>query len=102
MLMKRKSKISLAGAICALAMAVGAPVAGAQSASEQGYDESGLLGSVEQEGGGPGAAVVSDEGGGGGGALPFTGLDVGILLALGGAAAGTGYALRRVVRQPAR
>jgi hypothetical protein len=100
MLMSRKSKITIAGAVCALAMAVGAPIAGAQSASQQGYDESGLLGSVEQQGGGPGAAVVTDEGGGGGGALPFTGLDVGILLALGGAVAGTGYALRRVVRQP--
>ena len=109
--MTRKSKASIVGAICVAAIAVGAPVAAAQSA--QGYDESGLLGSVEQEGGGgggapggggPGVTPVSAEsgGGGGGGALPFTGLDVGILLALGGAAAGTGYALRRVVRHPAQ
>jgi hypothetical protein len=97
--MTRKTKIWVAGALCTLALAGVAPVAGAQTASQQGYDESGLLGSVDQGGGSPDSvSAVSDEGG----SLPFTGLDLGILLALGGTAAGAGFVLRRAVRNPAQ
>ena len=41
---KKKTKIWVVGAICSLALAGVAPVAGAQTAAQQGYDESGLLG----------------------------------------------------------
>jgi hypothetical protein len=96
--MTRKTKIWVAGALCSLAFAAVAPVAGAQTASQLGYDESGLLGSVDQGGGPNSVSAVSDEGG----SLPFTGLDIGILLALGGTAAGAGFVLRRAVRNPAQ
>jgi hypothetical protein len=96
----RKSKIWVAGAICSLALAGVAPAAVAQTASEQGYDESGLLGSVDQGGGGPPESVEAT--GNTGGSLPFTGLDLGILVALGGTAAGAGYVIRRAARNPAQ
>jgi hypothetical protein len=96
--MSRKTKIWVAGAICSLALGV-APAAWAQSASETGYDESGVLGSVDQGGGGPTAVNSASESGG---SLPFTGLDLGILVALGGTAAGAGYVIRRAARNPAQ
>ena len=97
-----KTKIRVAGAVCALALAGVAPAAAtAQTASQDGYDESGLLGSVDQGGSGGTPQTVSANSGGGG-SLPFTGLDVGILLALGGTAAGAGYAMRRTLRNPAQ
>jgi hypothetical protein len=96
--MSRKTKIWVAGAICALALGV-APAAWAQSAAEQGYDESGVLGSVDQGGGGPTSVNSASEGSG---SLPFTGLDLGILIALGGTAAGAGYVIRRAARNPAQ
>jgi hypothetical protein len=97
------NKIRVAGAVCALALAGVAPTAAsAQTASADGYDESGLLGSVDQGGGGGTPQTVSATNSGGGGSLPFTGLDVGILLALGGTAAGAGYAMRRTLRSPAQ
>ena len=111
--MSRRTKISVAAAICAMALAGAAPVASAQSGAQQGYDESGVLGTINHEGGsgssgpsdvnavssGPSGvnAVSSDSS-----SLPFTGLDVGILVALGGAVAGTGFVLRRTVRDPAQ
>lgn len=97
-----KSKIRVVGAICALALAGVAPAAAnAQTAAQEGYDESGLLGSVDQGGGGTPEAVNATNSGGTG-SLPFTGLDVAILLALGGTAAGAGYAMRRTLRNPAQ
>jgi hypothetical protein len=88
--------------LCALALAGVAPGAAvAQTASQDGYDESGLLGSVDTPGGGT-PQTVSANSESGSSSLPFTGLDVGILLALGGTAAGAGYAMRRVLRQPAQ
>jgi hypothetical protein len=94
--MKRKTKIWVAGAICSLALAGVAPVATAETGAEQGYDETGLLGNVDQ-GGGTNSVNAASEGG----SLPFTGLDLGILLALGGTAAGAGFVLRRAARNPA-
>jgi hypothetical protein len=95
----RKNKVYSALAIMAMVLSIGVPVAGAQSAAQQGYDETGILGSVDETGGnGPGSVQsVSNEGD----SLPFTGMDVGILLVLGAAAVGTGFAVRRVVRKPA-
>jgi len=96
-----KTKNRVAGAMCALALAGAAPAAAnAQTAAQEGYDESGLLGSVDQGGGGPPETVSANSGGGS--SLPFTGLDVGILLALGGTAAGAGFAMRRALRNPAQ
>jgi hypothetical protein len=96
--MSRKTKTWVAGAVCALALAGVTPAAWGQTASGQGYDESGLLAGVDQGGGGGPNSVnaVSGEGG----SLPFTGLDLGILLALGGTAAGAGYVMRRAARNP--
>jgi hypothetical protein len=95
------TKKRVAGAMCALALAGVAPAAAsAQTAAQEGYDESGLLGSVDQGGGGPPETVSANSGGGS--SLPFTGLDVGILLALGGTAAGAGYVMRRTLRNPAQ
>ena len=124
--MKRKQNITTALALCATALAVAAPVASAGSAAKEGYDESTVLGNVEETtGGGPTAptsnpspqgapspasasapaatspAAVqsvspeSDES-----SLPFTGADLGILLALGILLGGTGLVLRRVVHRP--
>lgn len=95
--MTRKTKTWAACAVSALALAGVAPAAQGQTASEQGYDESGVLAGVDQGGGGPNSVSTS---GGEGGSLPFTGLDLGILLALGGTAAGAGYAMRRAARNP--
>jgi hypothetical protein len=89
---------------------IGAPSALAQSASQQGYNGEAPLGQVEglspqQEfaaGGDSGPAeVVSESAGGNGGALPFTGWDLGIVLALGLALAGTGLVVRRAARSSA-
>jgi len=95
-----KNKIRVAGAICALAVAGVVPgAAHAQTAAQDGYDESGLLGSVDQGGGGTPQSVSATNSGSG--SLPFTGLDVAILLGLGGTAAGAGYVMRRTLRNPA-
>jgi hypothetical protein len=96
--MTRKTKTWAACAACALALAGVAPAAWGQTASKQGYDESGVLAGVDQGGGsGPNSVTTA---GGEGGSLPFTGLDLGIMLALGGTAAGAGYAMRRAARNP--
>ena len=59
-----KNKIRVAGAICALAVAGLAPgAASAQTASQDGYDESGLLGSVDQGGGGTPQSVSATDNG---------------------------------------
>ena len=99
--MIRKSKVWITGAICALGIAGVAPAAWGQTASQQGYDESGVLAGVDQGGGGS-PNSVNTAGGGEGSSLPFTGLDLGILLALGGTAAGAGYVMRRAARNPAQ
>ena len=96
--MTRKTKTWAACAASALALAGVAPSAWAQGPSAQGYDESGVLAGVDQGGGGGTTPVTTS--GGEGGSLPFTGLDLGILLALGGTAAGAGYAMRRAARNP--
>jgi hypothetical protein len=92
---------------------VGAPPALGQSASQQGYNGEAPVGQVEglspqqQEFAAGGDSVpteaVSESAGqsGNGGALPFTGWDLGIVLALGLALAGTGLAVRRAARSPA-
>ena len=99
--MTRKTKAWITSAVCALALAGVAPAAWGQTASQQGYDESGVLAGVDQGGGGSPNSVNTVGGGGEGSSLPFTGLDLGILLALGGTAVGAGYVMRRAARNPA-
>ena len=110
---------ALVAGVCWVAMgAVAVPAAGAQSPSRSGYDETQVLGSVEERGVAPvqerdalagrrtgeGAPVAvaarsrsedtADE-------LPFTGLDVGVLAGLGAILVLTGLAIRRAGRDPA-
>lgn len=93
-------------------MSIAAPVALAQSSSQEGYNGESPVGQVddiapnqqgELEGSGDavtGESVSTAAGGDGGGALPFTGTDLGILLVLGLALAGTGLLVRRAARSP--
>jgi hypothetical protein len=107
----RTKKFALMLALCALALVAVAPVASAQPA-KQGYDETTVLGNVDDGGPAPAAqetapamaespvaetapvAVQSNES-----SLPFTGADLGILVLMGVLLGGTGLVLRRVVRQ---
>ena len=65
-------------------------------------DVADVLAGVDQGGGGSPTTVNTVSGGSEGSSLPFTGLDLGILLALGGTAAGAGYVMRRAARNPAQ
>ena len=108
--MIRTNKIALMLALCALALVAAVPAATAQPA-KQGYDETTVLGNVDNGGPAPAAqetapavatspavetapvAVESSES-----SLPFTGADLGILVLMGVLLGGTGLVLRRVVR----
>jgi hypothetical protein len=87
---------------CACAMlALAAPVAFAQSSTEDAYEG---LAALEDVGGGsngsenPGSAAnTADDGG----TLPFTGLELSLFALVGVALVGGGYAVRRVSRGPA-
>ncbi|MGH2762905.1 MAG: hypothetical protein ACRDL4_02335 [Thermoleophilaceae bacterium] len=105
-LVKRTAVI--AGAVALLSIA--APAALAQS-SLRGYDGEAPLGQAEDiapvqqtggEGSPPAGQVVSgvagDNANGSDGSLPFTGWDLGIVLMLGLALAGTGLVVRRAAR----
>lgn len=90
----------------------------AQSSTQQGYDETGVLGQVDNNNtGGPGvlgdktvhatpttaqpAAVATPTPAAttNGSSLPFTGMDVGIVLLLGLVLVGTGFVVRRAGRR---
>lgn len=107
--------------VVALAMTlfVAAP-ASAQTSAAQGYDESGVIGNIEEsptpgaddqpsgeaipdEDEDSAAPAPSDRESGapptaGGGELPFTGLDAALIAVVGMALVGTGFALRRSQR----
>ena len=108
----------LAAAVCWVAVgAVAVPAAGAQSPSRAGYDETQVLGSVEERGapapergavagrrtgeGAPVAVAARSQSENRGRELPFTGLDVGVVAGLGAILVLTGLALRRAGRDPA-
>ena len=105
---KHTKRVAVIASAAAL-MSIGAPAAMAQSASQQGYDGEAPLGQVQgiapqQEiaaGEAVAGQVVNQSAGDNGGALPFTGWDLGIVLALGLALAGTGLAVRRAARSTA-
>jgi hypothetical protein len=91
-----------------------APSAQAQGPTERGYDESGgVIGSLDNEtattpsgGGGPGGTGNTPSGDvreAPANSLPFTGLDVGLVVLMGAALVGTGFVIRRGARhQPER
>jgi hypothetical protein len=84
----------------------------AQTATEEGYDGTGVIGQIggeDQQGGPTGGVGNSDNaenvatttttgGDEGSGSLPFTGLDIAIVALMGAVLAGTGLALRRSAR----
>jgi hypothetical protein len=90
--------------ITALLLAVSGGTAVAQQATQRGYDETlGVIGEIEtenpQQDTAPApAAQPSAPQQQQAGDLPFTGLDVGIVVLLGAVLIGTGFVLRRTTR----
>jgi hypothetical protein len=78
-------RLVIIGTCVVTALTVWAPVALAQQSSVDGY------------GGGAGG-IQSDVEGGGGGSLPFTGLDLGLLIGGGLLLLAVGFGLRRLSR----
>ena len=100
----RLSKKFLAGMICA-AFLVGAPAALAASSAQSGYSKPGGIVQTQLENGGsdhnPGAVVSTPEGTTetrSSGSLPFTGLDVVLVVIAGGLLLGLGLGIRRLTR----
>ena len=100
----RLSKKFLAGTISA-AMLIGAPSAYAVTSAEQGYSKPGgvVQTQLENSGGGnnPGAVVQTPEQATtakSSGTLPFTGLDLVLVVGAGGLLLGLGLAMRRLTR----
>jgi hypothetical protein len=95
--------LTLTALVAALALAT---TAYAQSSSVGGYnDEAGQVQTQVQGGGGGGSApgggtTVSASGGGSSGSLPFTGLDVALLVGAGGLLLAVGVGMRRLTRAP--
>ena len=106
----RISKKFIAGALSA-ALLVGAPVASAQTSAQQGYATPGGIVETQIENGPPDNppgvttetrataadtnAVTQTEDSG---SLPFTGLDIGLIVAAGGILLALGLGMRRVGR----
>jgi hypothetical protein len=99
--------------LSSLLLALTGGTAAAQDPTVRGYDESlGVIGEIDTadpqaseprgsapsaapaQAPAPGAAPVAEQGS----ALPFTGLDLGIIAALGALLLGTGFVLRRTTR----
>jgi hypothetical protein len=101
----RVSKKVLAGTISA-ALLVGAPSAFAQSSAQQGYSKPGGIVQTQIDNGGggdhnPGAVVSTPERATeakSSGTLPFTGLDLVLVVAAGGLLLGLGLGMRRLTR----
>jgi hypothetical protein len=102
----RLSKKFLAGTISAV-MLLGAPSAMAASSAQSGYSKPGGIVQTEIDNGGnpnPGAVVENSTPPGSvtetrsSGSLPFTGLDVVLVVAAGGLLLGLGLGMRRLTR----
>lgn len=117
---------SLLAIVAAIAFSMFGGSALANGPTQQGYDETGVVGQISGPGGGsPGTSVLGAHATGGGSSpsgtagqsaavtparplsaasggptLPFTGLDLGIVVMLGGALVGVGMVMRRASRQP--
>jgi hypothetical protein len=116
----RTFKIWVVVCLCAGVTFAAVPAGFAQTPTQEGYDESGVIGQFQEGGSGPppsadqpvnGAGVGgSGEGNtdngersetsrnGGDDSLPFTGLGLGVIALLGAALVGTGLVLRRTGR----
>jgi hypothetical protein len=93
--------LTLLLAVCVVTMSAGTAFAqtgvdGYRGGAEQvqGNVQAGL-----DDEGGPGAPTTVSGGAEGGGALPFTGLDVALILAVGGVLLAVGVGTRRLMRQ---
>lgn len=84
---------SLIAVVCAIALMV--PGTALAQSSDEGYGGAGGIAGQIDSGGDDGAVPVDD-----GGSLPFTGADLGVLLAAGGLLAGLGLGLRRLTHRP--
>jgi hypothetical protein len=98
----RKAGVAM---LTTMLVAMAASPAVAQQSSVRGYDETlGVIGQIENNDGTPSspsdpapvaaAPQVADSG-----SLPFTGLDLGVVLAAGLLLLGSGFVLRRTTRQ---
>jgi hypothetical protein len=104
----RLSKKFLAGTISALMLLGAAPSAMAASSAQSGYSKPGGIVQTEIDNGGgnpnPGAVVENSSPPGSvtetrnSGSLPFTGLDVVLVVAAGGLLLGLGLGMRRLTR----
>ena len=102
--MMQGSRIRIVVLLCAVFAAFGAPSAFAQGTTQDVYDETSIIGDIEdttpsnKTAGTPETpapvAEKSDEGG----SLPFTGLDLTIVALMGMALLGTGLLIRRSTR----
>jgi hypothetical protein len=101
----RLSKKFLAGSISA-ALLIGAPSAYGQSSAQQGYSKAGGIVQTQLDNSGgsnnnPGAVVSTPEAATeakSSGKLPFTGLDLALVVGAGGLLLGLGLAMRRLTR----
>jgi hypothetical protein len=86
-------KYAIAGAAVCAALLFSAPTTFAQSAAQQGYGQP--AGSVQQQvGSAHHDPVVKTSGSG----LPFTGLDLGLVMGAGGVLLAIGFVIRRLSR----
>lgn len=89
--------------IAALALVLALATTAYAQSSIQGYnDRAGQIQNDVDQGGGDVTSPVSAGGsaGGGGGSLPFTGLDIALLLGAGGILVAAGLGMRRLTRAP--
>jgi hypothetical protein len=101
----RLNKKFLAGTVSA-ALLIGAPAAYGETSAQQGYSKPGGIVQTQLENGTdnipPGAVTetttVSSAKSNSGGSLPFTGLDLVLVVAAGGILVGLGLAMRRLSR----
>jgi hypothetical protein len=92
----------LALLLVVMAFAVAASTASAQQPGAAGYQTGGENVAGNLQSGGPTdtevASGVSGSSGSGGGSLPFTGLDIALILGVGGALLAVGLGTRRLTR----
>ncbi|MEA2426232.1 MAG: hypothetical protein QOH13_2642 [Thermoleophilaceae bacterium] len=96
----RINKKFLAGTISALLLLC-APSAFAASSAQQGYSKPGGIVQTQLDNGGgrsPGASASTPEAATSHGSLPFTGLDIVLVVAAGGLLLGLGLGMRRLSR----
>jgi hypothetical protein len=93
---------TITSVVAALALVLAFATTAYAQSSIQGYnDRAGQIqNDVEQGGGDVTSPVSADSGGGGGGSLPFTGLDVALLVGAGGLLVAAGLGMRRLTRAP--